>query len=51
MKTYRVKYQKGDDIFVKTIYVREGIKPEYAFYMMNGYECDIIEITEVTDEA
>lgn len=51
MIKYRIKYQKGEDIYVTSMWIREGIQPQYAFYMQYGYNCDILDISVVNDEA
>lgn len=50
MKKYKIKYQKGDDILVTEIEAETTVQARYIFYLTNGADVDILEITEVNDE-
>lgn len=46
MKKYRIKYQKGFDIFIDNI--KANSKPEVVyFFYMNNRNVDILDIKEV----
>lgn len=51
MKTYKIIYQKGNDICFTHMKVEDDVNVLYAFYMTYGYGVDVIEVSEVSDEA
>lgn len=48
MKKYKIKYKKGDNIYIKNIQANNQEEAVYIFYM-NNKNADILEIKEVKD--
>lgn len=46
MKNYKVKYQKGFDIYIENVKAKNKPEAVYFFYM-NNHNVDILDIQEV----